>query len=662
MNTQRIKCLLGLILISILAGQTPNAAAVSKQTDLKTPLPLTWTVDERPEFANLQYKRLLLTNDSQETIRVRRFSVESSNTASFFVCNPFDDPLNTTAQCPSFTKTSTPTSQTCFRHGHDVMTIPSKGSCFVWVKTQNSISSNDHLTNSTAQGPSQEIHFTASVLKPDHGGHYPTISLKAKLIRDVKLYIGGNFDQAGSAATTSRIASFDGINFAPVGNGISPMYRGHANSQINALVMLGGRLYVAGQFEQAYPNRLANNIASWDGQQWHNLPNNPPNQAFNGINTPVNALKVWQRNLNDKDSEELFLGYNWGGLTRGGNSSTWMLSIWKQNRWYGLDRNRFTSSGGKCVLPRTTSREEGWGIRSLAIIRGAMMVGGVFCISSNSSFVANRSFGLRKLYMDSRWEYGPNPNPSGFGWGHINGTARPNIAYNFSGFSNSPLGAIHDGHPDEAPDVRSLFTLNVGGQESLLVGGSYLMQRSSDRGNPRGPRANSRSPGAAAFEYSVPGTNQLVPIYADWASNEGNSIRSFAEASEEHGTMGTPFYMAGRNLPGHAYVVQNRIQPDNTLSTWTEIGGWVYSAANPNDMVYTMINIGNKLYIGGRFDRAGPTHSQIVSNIAVLEGNAFQPLRMGYHVGVTRWSSGTTATVNAMLAAPSLTVSDLRIE
>ncbi|MBN8597764.1 MAG: hypothetical protein J0L78_08835 [Planctomycetes bacterium] len=77
-----------------------------------------------------------------------------------------------------------------------------------------------------------------------------------------KLYIGGGFTAIGGV-TASRIASWDGTNFAPLGAGCS--------SIVLALAWHSDKLIVGGEFDTAGGLSSARRIAAWNGASWSGL-------------------------------------------------------------------------------------------------------------------------------------------------------------------------------------------------------------------------------------------------------------------------------------------------------------------------------------------------------------------------------------------------------
>ena len=109
------------------------------------------------------------------------------------------------------------------------------------------------------------------------GGAVPFIS--AIELHDGQLYVGGNFEQAGSS-TARNIARWDGSAWHPLGSGV--------DGNVDALETFQGRLYVGGSFAHA-GDSTSTGIAYWDGTTWHGFSN--------GINGVVNDLLAQEDRL-----------------------------------------------------------------------------------------------------------------------------------------------------------------------------------------------------------------------------------------------------------------------------------------------------------------------------------------------------------------------------
>lgn len=82
------------------------------------------------------------------------------------------------------------------------------------------------------------------------------------------VWVGGQFAQLG-AVPASDIGQWSGNSWRPLSTGVT-LGTSPGSGVVQATAVLNGQLYVAGQFDHAGPI-AANNIAMWDGTQWHAL-------------------------------------------------------------------------------------------------------------------------------------------------------------------------------------------------------------------------------------------------------------------------------------------------------------------------------------------------------------------------------------------------------
>ena len=98
------------------------------------------------------------------------------------------------------------------------------------------------------------------------------------------LYVGGSFTSAGGNAAAARIAQWNGD---AVSGTWSPVGAPGLNGDVRAIAYADGKLYVGGNFTNAGGNPDADFLAVWDGVSW--APFCSPTPAFNGS---VLALQV----------------------------------------------------------------------------------------------------------------------------------------------------------------------------------------------------------------------------------------------------------------------------------------------------------------------------------------------------------------------------------
>jgi hypothetical protein len=121
-----------------------------------------------------------------------------------------------------------------------------------------------------------------------HGATAGSIALNAKVETFTsvgsKLYVGGDFTNAGGIAAADGIAVWNG-GWSAVGGGLLS-----TGSAVYAIAVDGSKVYAGGSFANAGGDANADGIAVWNGSAWHSLGN----VALNG---PVFALAIVGRTL-----------------------------------------------------------------------------------------------------------------------------------------------------------------------------------------------------------------------------------------------------------------------------------------------------------------------------------------------------------------------------
>lgn len=91
--------------------------------------------------------------------------------------------------------------------------------------------------------------------------------VRALGVYDGSLVVAGTFSSIGSA-TAENIATYDGVNFAPIGTGIGST--AIANEVVNDIEVVGSSIFAVGTFATAGGNP-ARRVTVWDGSTWSSL-------------------------------------------------------------------------------------------------------------------------------------------------------------------------------------------------------------------------------------------------------------------------------------------------------------------------------------------------------------------------------------------------------
>jgi PKD repeat protein len=108
------------------------------------------------------------------------------------------------------------------------------------------------------------------------GNSYAQVNTLCKQNQTGNVYAGGLFQVAGNKLA-SNVAMWDGAEWQPLGDGFS--------GPVNSLLFYNGSLYAGGKFVYS-GNTIVNNIAKWDGVQWQPL----------GIGSDAEVTKLIKRN------------------------------------------------------------------------------------------------------------------------------------------------------------------------------------------------------------------------------------------------------------------------------------------------------------------------------------------------------------------------------
>ena len=168
---------------------------------------------------------------------------------------------------------------------------------------------------------------------------YGTGYVSAVVMSGTGLYVGGRFNQVGSAMA-NYIAQWNGSAWSPLGAGM--------NANVEALAVSGANLYAGGDFTLA-GRTSANRIARWDGSTWW-----PLGAGLTGVNADVAALAISGTNLyaggvftNAGGSAANYVarwdGAAWSALGSGVNGEVLALAVMGTNLYVG---GNFTTAGG----------------------------------------------------------------------------------------------------------------------------------------------------------------------------------------------------------------------------------------------------------------------------------------------------------------------------
>lgn len=398
--------------------------------------------------------------------------------------------------------------------------------------------------------------------------------VRALVVSDAALYLGGDFIQAGGASA-NRVARFDlaGQTWAPLGTGASNGVSG----QVFALKSFGSHISVGGGFSQA-GSVPANRVALFEtsSQTWVSLGG-----RANGVNNWIYSLVV--------SGNTVYLG---GDFNQAGGMPANRVARYETNTqtWASL------GSGANNGVNDT--------VLALAISDNTLYVGGRF--TQAGSVNANRvaSFDL----VTENWSSLGSGAANGVSGGIIQ-TVRAlvvsgNTLYAAGAFTQAG-GAVANNIARFDTETRAwaslgsdaanglnnqAWALAISGR-TIYVGGGFNQAG--------GVLAN----GVARFDA----------VSQTWASLGSGAANGVTEGVTAVAASGNMIYVGGSF--GQAGGMQaNRVARfDIASQTWSTLGFGVIGNG-VNNTVYNLVVSGNAIYAGGDFTLAGGIPSSLSAN------------------------------------------------
>jgi len=136
-----------------------------------------------------------------------------------------------------------------------------------------------------------------------------------------KLFAAGQFYSGLGANDINAITVYNGTNWVKVGTGIP-----NPNDAVSDMVIYKNELIVAGHFtKQSHPLNPGNNIAAWNGSEWHSLGDTAQGFGINGINGSIVRMIVHNDYL-----------YVCGHFSDAGNQQATNIARWDGTNWCAL--------------------------------------------------------------------------------------------------------------------------------------------------------------------------------------------------------------------------------------------------------------------------------------------------------------------------------------
>lgn len=437
---------------------------------------------------------------------------------------------------------------------------------------------------------------------------------------DERLVIGGKFDLI-DLVPAQGIAAFDGQQWVPLGDGITPEFD---TAGVQVLVAMGDEpdqlLYAAGQFAIAGTS-LVNNVALWDGTSWSSLEG-PSGIGVNGL--VVDAIE-WNGNL-------LVVG----DFTEAGGLPADGAALWNGSTWSALpplpgpptDLELFQGMPHLCTVSGVNGS-----VYRLDGIRWTQISSG-FTLRDGNNLHSDVDDGQERLYFGgfARSDSGSTSRPTywdGSDWRSLpQSVDRTVISFGRSG--SDPDSLLWLNGPFDTVGVEATERIAMWNGEDLLPPTAGFNDMIRDL-LIVGTGVDSTIYAAGDFT-TAPGLRAaFVAKLQDgqWAPLGQLNDKVYDLEWWDDGT-GPALYAVGSFTQDGSETVRNFARWDG--SAWIPVGGGLGAV----DQIVTSLAVfddgrGEALYIGGQFRQAGAVP---VNNIARWDGSAWDIVSRGVDGGV----------------------------
>ena len=411
-------------------------------------------------------------------------------------------------------------------------------------------------------------------------GAYEDAFCSALAVYQGDLYAGGTFRRAGGVVA-NNIARWDGSQWHPLAGGVS--------SGVYALTIFGGNLVAGGGFSSV-DGMTASGVAAWDGtfHQWQPMGSNG-NYAF-----LVFALAVY--------NTRLYAG-GWFETTPPSSSESPAFNVarWNGSRWVALRQSNCSSQTGFGVASHNGISDSR--VQALCVYGGSLYIGGQFGYAGSDP-------GLQGSCVDQ------------IGASHI--TRWSDSANNFLAVG----GGVRYASLYLRAEVRALSVVNG----SLVVGGEFHQAGSvsvSEIAAWNGASWSAFTPGAdqrvnailpdyggqmiAGGDFNLIGGRTATAI-AGYDSNTGQWSPLYETGVDDVVSAVSPIYFQPLNSFGIAlggFQSKACAQPVTGISVWDGnvfkpmAGGLGGSPGGAGGSGHALATLDTTLFVGGSFASAG---------------------------------------------------------
>ncbi|MCB0212770.1 MAG: hypothetical protein KDJ52_25735 [Anaerolineae bacterium] len=439
-----------------------------------------------------------------------------------------------------------------------------------------------------------------------HSGNSGTAEVDALALSNGQLYVGGDFDRAGTVDTDS-IARWDGSTWAALGQGLADGDSFLGTPEVYALAAQGNILYVGGNFKTA-GGQPANRIARWNGSSWQALGA--------GLDAPAYAVEVIGSNV-----------YVGGYFDQAGTVAASRLARWNGSSWSSLKGGVTNASATEIIQALAATSD------------GRLYVGGSYIDRIDQLYVNDIGMwdGVEWWALGQGVSYGSirtaldavavdaqgNVFVGGISVDHAGGRPVNHIAQ-WDGQRWSDLKGGLNGTVDAL--LVNGNTLYVGGQFSLAgsVGVSNIARwnivnqswSSLGSGTNKRVRTLAYSNGIlyVGGDFTAAG-NTNAHYVAWWDGNVWHRFGQSAEIGDDEvralAVQGNNVYIGGTfgyvEVGGVPVSANKIVQWNKATDKWFTLGNGL------DGDVDALAIIGNELYVGGNFTQAGTINAKDIA-------------------------------------------------
>lgn len=210
-----------------------------------------------------------------------------------------------------------------------------------------------------------------------------------------KIYAGGQFYSGFGINDVNAIAVYNDTNWVKVGTGIP-----NPNDAISDMVVYKNELIVGGHFtKQTHPQNPGNNIAAWDGTNWHSLGDASQGFGVNGVNASVVRMIVHGDYL-----------YVCGHFSEAGGETATNIARWDGTNWCALATGFASATTNEAITSIAFFGDTLFAVGPFNQYNGDTTIRFAAKLPNPDSWVTNcTTVGIQDFSNQNNFQISPNP-------------------------------------------------------------------------------------------------------------------------------------------------------------------------------------------------------------------------------------------------------------